>query len=112
MKIKYTINCCHLKIKSDMNLNFWNFIKENISGADLERLHEILGCSKYRLTTLQRGQEDFYPNEVQALAKLIKMKPIELIMEHGIGRKYVTLQMADELVKEEGLEVGLLAHSA
>ena len=95
-----------------MNLNFWNFLNENISAANYERLHKILSCSKYRLTTLQKGQEDFYPQEVKALAQLLNMKPIELIMEHGIGRKYVTLQMADELVKEEGLEVGLLAHSA
>lgn len=95
-----------------MNERFWAFAKEQISVETWERLHTTLGVSKYRLNSLINGTTDFYPVEIPPMANVLGLKPIELIMQWGVGRKYVTLDIMDELAKEEGLEVGLLAHSA
>lgn len=95
-----------------MNEKFWAFAKEQINVETWESLHHILGVSKYRLNSLINGTADFYPTEIGPMAKVLGLKPIELIMQYGVGRKYMTLDLMDELAKEEGLEVGLLAHSA
>lgn len=88
-------------------------LKGKLTAQQFEDLHETFGITKYRLgTILYRGTEDWYEQEILILSELTEIDPLTLLMDYGIGRKYVTLERADELAAQQGYEVGLLAHVA
>ncbi len=91
---------------------FIQYLKDNISASDFESLHEYLGITRYRLTTLLKAQEDWYLKEIKAIAKKLEVSPFSLLMEYKVGYKYITALDLEKIAMEQGYEVGFLMTAA
>lgn len=91
---------------------FATYLKNNLSAADYEMLPESLGLTRYKFTALIKGNREWLLDEIIKLAKILDEDPWDLIMEHGIGAKLVSIDDMNNLVKEQGLKVGLLMNDA
>lgn len=91
---------------------FIQYLKENISASDFEHLHDYLGITRYRLTTLLRVQEDWYLEEIKKIAHKLKVSPFDLMMEYKLGYKYISALDLEKLALEQGYEVGFLMTAA
>lgn len=90
------------------NIAFINYLKENLTAARFENLHNHVGCSKYRLSTLLNGTDDWYLSEIGQLAEILRVESVDLIMKFRIGQKYITMKEMNELVEDMGMKVALV----
>ncbi len=91
---------------------FTEHLKENLSASDFEQLHQYLGIKRYRLTTLLKGQEDWYLEEIKKIATKLETDPFELMREYHIGYKYVSALDLQKIASEQGYELGFLVAAA
>lgn len=85
-----------------------NYLKDNLTAARFEDLHQHVGTTKYRMVTLLNGTEDWYLKEIQALAEILRVEAVALIIKYRIGQKYITLEEMNELAEGNGMKVGLV----
>lgn len=91
---------------------FFEAIKAKMTAVDYERLHEILGISKYRLTTLIKGTVPFRKKELLTIGEFINIDITEYIMTYGVGKDVFTLQDMNQLLHPQGMELGIVSHAA
>ncbi len=92
--------------------DFALYLKQTLTAMQWANLHRSMKISRNRLTRLFYGQGDWMLDEIAGVAKVLKVDPIDLIQEHGIGTTVLTIQEYNQIAKPHGLEVGLVAHVA
>ena len=96
----------------ERNVKFAQYLKDELSAAQFEVLHETIGITVYRFNKLINGKTDWYLDEIGKVAKELQRDPLELIMEFGVGRQLITMEELDQLAAGQGLEIALVAHAA
>lgn len=64
---------------------FWTYLKSSVSYEIWKNLQMILKCSPHHLTKLQNGNLDFSFAEIETLAKLLDMNPVDLSDKYRLG---------------------------
>ena len=78
-------------------IDFWQYIKDNVSATEWDNLTIILSCSPKRLTRLKSGKSDFSIAEVETLAKLVSRDPVDFAHQWRLGYKTSTVQEMQDL---------------
>lgn len=77
--------------------------------AGTDNLHNLLGTTKNRVTRLLKENEENWKFmdavEVAAWANVLEMERSDLIMQYGCGIKAITLDEAQQLTRDEGMDV-------
>ena len=98
-----------------MSKDFRQLVAEKFP-AGIDNLHNLLGTTKNRVTKLLKETEANWllmtAEEVAAWAAVLEIDRSELIMQYGCGFDGMTTNQANQLVKEEGMEVTLMPHVA
>lgn len=71
------------------------FIKKTLTVYEFQQLPSWLQTSKTRLTQLLNAPETARPPEIENLAKILQMSPLELISQYRLGFNVVTLAQMD-----------------
>ena len=95
-----------------MSLNLPLFLKQELSYGEFQDLYKTLGENKLKTTRLLTGVDEWDIKNIQKVAELLEEDPIDLILEHGLGRKIITLQQLDRMISPRGLKVGVIANVA
>lgn len=97
---------------------FERFLMEHLTAEQYTKLPTLLGMSDYKFTSRMGGPNrdecrlaEWRPEEVQALAKLLKMEPVELILQHGLGADMVTINQAREMARQSGNQLATVPAS-
>lgn len=95
---------------------FIEFLQTNLNKQTYDSLHRILGyTTTNRISRLLNPEADnlgsFTAHEVGKLSEALNIPPQELIREWGLGVNVITLDEANALVRELGMEVGF-SHAA
>ena len=99
-----SISIEHHKV-SKMKRDFRQLVAEKFP-AGIDNLHNLLGTTKYRVTQLLKDEywRNMTGEEVVAWANAMKMDRSDLIMQYGCGRRGMSMDEADMLVREEGMQ--------
>lgn len=105
-----------IKPKSKSEL-FTEYLQENLSKSQYDTLYLRLGMTNTnRLTRMLNPDDnrlgDFSSGEVMILANLLRVSPEDLIMDWGLGVNNITLDQANQMVKNQGIEIGFVQHAA
>lgn len=87
---------------------FSEHLQTVLSFAQFQQLHVDLGIKPYRLTTLLSGKEDWQLVEIERVARLLDVDPLDLILKWKLGRKYLKLREVERLLLERGLEISFV----
>lgn len=85
--------------------HFAEHLKKELSFKNFKQLPAYLDITLYRLNRLLKGNEDWYLEEIEKIAALLEVDPIDLIQKWGLGRKYITLQDMDRILAARGMEL-------
>ena len=87
---------------------FSEHLQTALSFAQFQQLHVHLGIKPYRLTTLLSGKEDWQLVEIDKVAMLLGVDPLDLILQWKLGRKYLKLRDVEGLLLERGLAISFV----
>ena len=90
---------------------FVDYLQTNLSKQAYENLSKTFGYNTTnRVSRLLNPSADllgqFNAKEVAILAEMLEVFPQDLIMDWGLGVQAITLDEANALVKDDGLELG------
>ena len=90
---------------------FIEFLQHKLDEETYDRLHFTLGYkTTNRISRLLNPEADnlgsFTAHEVGKLSEALNIPPQELIREWGLGVNIITLDEANALVQEQGMEIG------
>jgi len=95
---------------------FWGFIKTQITAQQWDNMPAYLGITDRQFGFMTSNKfnlvEKMSAFHLMKLSKLINANPQDLIFQWGVGKKSITLEEANELVRHQGYEWGLQAHVA
>lgn len=95
---------------------FWSYIKGLITVREWENMPNYLGITERQWGFMTSSKfnlvEKMSAEHLGLIAKLINETPQELIFRWGVGKKAITLEEANALVRPQGYEWGVQTHVA
>lgn len=95
-----------------VNEQFIDYLSENLTKKDFDRLPDILEIGPYTWTRLQSGASEFELEHIRRIAEFLDEKPGDIILRFGVAADRITVYEMEKVLWEQGLKLGAVAHAA